>query len=99
MKYYIDFYDNTYTKTRKYILTMDKNIDENLLKYVISGIISGFNLGSGFGDDDPDYLRYTDLSVGEKINYLKEGLQKVFLDNNIDICKEDDETFNLNIIL
>lgn len=99
MKYYIDFYDNTYTKTRKYILTMDKNIDENLLKYVISGIISGFNLGSGFGDDDPDYLRYADLSVGEKVNYLKEGLKKVFLDNSIDIYKENDEIFNLNIIL
>lgn len=99
MKYYIDFYDNTYTKTRKYILTMDKNIDENLLKHVISGIIIGFNLGSEFEDNDLDYLYYADLSVSEKANYLKEGLQKVFLDNSIDIYKEKDEIFNLNLTL
>ena len=99
MKYYIDFYDNTYKKIRKHVLTMDKNIDENLLKHVIFGIIIGFNLGSEFGDDDPDYLSFSEISVSEKVNYLKEGLQKVFLDNNINICKENDETSNLELTL
>lgn len=99
MKYDIDFYDNTYKKTRKYILHIDENISEKILKSIIAGIIVGFNLGSEFGENEPDYLTFTDLDVGQKAEYLKKGLQKALNDETITIYKESDTTFNLNLIL
>ena len=99
MKYYIDFYDNTYKTTRKYILHIDENINEKILKSIIAGIVAGFDLGSKFGDNEPDYLSFTELSVSEKVEYLKIGLRKAFSTDSIDIYKESDEIFNSGIIL
>lgn len=75
----------------KYLIdVIDGYINTNtmieILQYSIKSAIEGFNRGSEFSDEETEYLKFEDLEIEEKIDFLTDILSNA-LDRNVNIYK------------